>query len=237
MARKLSPTQSAMMDEVQNHFPMRIIRRKRRTAESLERRGTVYIKGDLIFPTVITVDDLIRIIREPPKVKSVVITTITKPTLLKKGRVSGNPNPYGVVTATRSTQALLGVAYEDYVNQKWIRDTLDKEPGLADELKSFVAGPLWNGAGYHEDEYVVRHVNKDQRYLYYFPLRGEKAVFQTENGSEIPAENLTEYLPLPSVARSGVTWRTVMVANIHELHYNGFVFSIKNTVQTTDQSS
>jgi hypothetical protein len=190
---------------------------------------------------VVTPTGILRILRRSPRVKSVVLHTETIPTLLRRGRITGQENEFGNVKHIQTTQALLGVDYEDYVNQRWIQSAL-KHLNLSGDIPKFEAQALWNGFGVHDGLYTVRHRKSRRRYLYFYPLRQGESKYVDERGNEINLAKLGEFLKLRGISRSGISWRTVNLENIVAVEYNNskyelVPFSPRNSSHSPPQPS
>lgn len=117
----------------------------------------------------------------------ITLLTKTNPELLKKDRVTKNPNNFGVITKLSLFNGFLNFNYENSVNLQ--REREDKENNFKSQSNYFehvenLPKPL------------VR--NKKDNSIYYLQIKLEKVVnekFLDEFGNEIDKEELINFLP------------------------------------------
>lgn len=143
-----------------------------------------------------------------------VITLITRtsPKLLKKDRETGAPCPYREVFRINERTALIGGQYEEMVNAQLAAEG---------KLTEFRAESLWNGKGRHVagSKFLVEHVETGKQYIAAHPIKNLGEVWTDEEGSEIDAGELKNYLPKPSNSnRQGteteVPWRVFAIESV-----------------------
>jgi hypothetical protein len=159
--------------------------------------------------------------------------TKTFPPLLKKGRVTKNPNPWpkGVAQITHR-YGIIGCSYASCVNRQRFREMPEPtgQPSRTPYVP-FRAQALWNGYGEHVpgSPYLVRHKQKDSLYLAFLPFNRENSpavveeVFHdVDTGNVIQPNLLTEYmrleyLPQHQGVNRVVFWRTIELSHILQI--------------------
>jgi hypothetical protein len=192
-------------------------------------------------------DELVRILLAHPKkgAKQVSMTTVTRPKLLRKSRLTQEPCPFvdGVEKiAVRSVT--LGASYEGAVNRQRIaeRDAGTRRRGDGGNRATsqyFKAQALWNGMGVHDTAYTVKHAITGRRCFGVKPAQGNAdnevgslAVARQEQWTDVATgrvldyetDRLAEFLRKQVKSnvqdvRHDVQWRTIPLDEVIELKY------------------
>jgi hypothetical protein len=171
--------------------------------------------------------------------KQATLLTKTFPKMLKKHRLTGEPNPYEVFRlAYRSVT--LGANYEACVNRRRA-DEADGSP-----VEYFNALDLWNGKGVYHSPYSVQHKETGR---IYFAVRPTQKVADTPQGSvatvladewrdvrtleTLDPKTLENYLPVHGKSKrqdveSDVLWRTIALDSILTLKYAGVTYELNH---------
>lgn len=157
----------------------------------------------------------------------------TRPKLLKKHRLTGEPCPYSQGVERRAVRSVqLGAIYENSVNNQRNREAEDGEV-----VEHFTAQGLWkssaypDGAGERDSLYTVKHKGTGERYFAVKPAAdadghvrvNESYWFNVATDEPLTPDqidDLEHYLPTQSddSGRQGtdvkVNWRTFKIENV-----------------------
>lgn len=160
---------------------------------------------------------------ETPKPRIVTLTTKTLPELLKKNRITGEPNPFGKITRICRRNGVIGCSYESCVNRQRARE---------EHEDYFTASELWNGKGQHDSPYTVKHVEKGTRYVCFKPKQkpnGELVINADAwlaDGTPINEVDIRDWLKSSQPSKrqeleKPVFWRTIGLENILAVSCDG----------------
>ncbi len=181
-----------------------------------------------------TIDELLEGIAGAARI--VTLKTKTYPRLLKKGRETGRPCPFRGVHRICYRNGIIGCSYENSVNNQRARE--GQPTNRDDVILYFDALELWNGKGYHEGRFLVRHRDKDNRYITFMPKkRPDQTVvvlhdqWKDQDGNNLDPAQLQEFLPPQTESRRQmvdrtVAWRTIDVDNLLSVTYGGEEFPL-----------
>lgn len=148
--------------------------------------------------------------------KILTIKTRTIVDLLKKSRTTGEICPYQIVERICERNGIIGVNYENAVNNQRKREEIEEE---------FKAESLWNGKGYHVSPYLVGHIEKpEERYLAFMAKNVDNLPLVMNDiwyadGKEIDPSELKDFLKQTGDSKRQQTekkiiWRTINVKNV-----------------------
>ncbi len=176
----------------------------------------------------INIQQLAAILTNHKGCTAVSIITCTQPKMRKT-----NNSFYGRVTRLASRSGMVGVSYENAVNNQRGREDIEEY---------FSADKLWNGLGRHISSALCEHTGTNEQYLVFYPTRttGDGApisnpdVWQLD-GKDCDAETLSAIMsfvsepstPIKQGTDKMISWRTFKLTSIVQLKYMGEIYVIK----------
>ena len=152
-----------------------------------------------------------------------------------KHRETREPNPYtGRVKRFAVRPGMIGASYENAVQNRRVAE----DHVGAMEGEKFDALSLWNGAGEHVSNALVRHKTTNRLYMVFYPRHdqdGDVKVSDSQwmlDGQPVPLALIQPYLPphkegseRQEVARA-VPWRVIGLDSIVSLTVDGETYTI-----------
>lgn len=146
------------------------------------------------------------------------IQYITSPSLTKDGK-----EKFGNVTKIANIGAMVGYKYENSVNNQREREN---------ELRDFMAQPLWKGKGRRLSTALSEHMEKGTSYLTYKKQQTFKAFHLDSVLNFIPLAILRPYFkpytpPKNQGVKKPVHHREILLENVRKLKFKGTTYVIK----------
>lgn len=122
---------------------------------------------------------------------SVTVETTVK--MLRKSRISSEPNPYQSIVKKSIINGMAGGDYGMGVMNKELAAHQD-DP---DYIPQFKYEPLWKGKGQRISPLVVQHVDTGEYYLVIGDVKSGKSEYEAD-GNPVDKSKIQEYISLPS---------------------------------------
>jgi hypothetical protein len=122
---------------------------------------------------------------------SVTVETTVK--MLRKSRISSEPNPYQSIVKKSIINGMAGGDYGMGVMNKELAAHQD-DP---DYIPQFKSEPLWKGKGQRISPLVVQHVDTGEYYLVIGDVKSGKSEYEAD-GNPVDKSKIQEYISLPS---------------------------------------
>ena len=184
--------------------------------------------------TQITVNQLINILRKLPNNigQFVNVTQVTEPKVLKKDRVTKDPNPFTKVLKISNLTVLISTDYAKGVENQLVREGKDKSE--YEKGRNTMPLDFSNSANTFFGEFT----NSKGQYmgwaLQYRPFEKSYPVSKyVADGNMKSKSNLPDILPVSSPATNQGTdkeilWRKLYVQNIRRININGIRYKVVN---------
>jgi len=134
--------------------------------------------------------------------------TLTTPKVNKSNRTTKEKKDWGLVTIRKSFSAMVGVCYENAVNNQQERDGGERD---------FVAQKPYGKHYYDGSTYMLQNDNDEHKfYVSMDEIGGAKREYFRDGQpmTEAEVEELREYMPKPSASKIAGRWRTPSVESI-----------------------
>ena len=146
------------------------------------------------------------------------IQYITEAALTKEGKKT-----FGTVKKVANVHCMIGYNYQNSVNNQRARE---------EELKNFMAQPLWRGAGSRVSTALATHNTKGTFYLTYKKVNTMKSFYFDADGNMLTTEELKSYFkPVYKPTNQGiekvVNHREVGIDNVLKVKFRKTTYVIK----------
>ena len=142
---------------------------------------------------------------------------VTTPKINKEGK-----NKFGDVTKIANVGVMLGYNYQNSVNNQREREN---------ELKDFMAQPLWKGKGKRLSPCLAMHTEKGTFYMSYKAQQTFKSFYFDAVLNFIPVSLLKPFFPVNNTAKyqgleKAVYHREISIENIRKLKFKRTTYEI-----------